>query len=173
MIPNLVSEWMVNGTVVSYMHCRPVQVREMCSMVCPFQSCLFNSKGLSMFLDFRNCGRTGVYSYRAKHGPRRFEGRKFVFVLFWHHPNWIRSRIYSCRTTADLSSPILAYLYLPHPSQFLWRQTTEHGDKGTMRWMAKELHWNSDMTTFNPRHTVKTDIWAFGMVICVRFQNVQ
>jgi len=44
--------------------------------------------------------------------------------------------------------------------------TTEHGDKGTMRWMAKELHWNSDMTTFNPRHTVKTDIWAFGMVIC-------
>jgi len=43
---------------------------------------------------------------------------------------------------------------------------TSHGHKGCLRWMAKELHWNSGASDHHPRHTKETDIWSFGMVIC-------
>ncbi|KLO08220.1 kinase-like protein, partial [Schizopora paradoxa] len=50
--------------------------------------------------------------------------------------------------------------------------TENHGEKGLGRWMAKELHWNPSMpsSSFHPRHTTETDIWAFGMVVCVRYE---
>lgn len=41
--------------------------------------------------------------------------------------------------------------------------TTLHGEKGSRRWMAKELH-----TADAAAHTTMTDMWSFGMVISVR-----
>jgi len=43
--------------------------------------------------------------------------------------------------------------------------STYHGEKGSVRWMAKELHSISSGAFYNPPHTTKTDMWAFGMVI--------
>jgi len=47
--------------------------------------------------------------------------------------------------------------------------TTYHGEKGTLRWMAKELHSSSLGISEIPKHTTMTDMWAFGMVISVSF----
>lgn len=51
--------------------------------------------------------------------------------------------------------------------------TTFHGEKGSLRWKAKELHCSSfDGPT--AEHTTMSDMWAFGMVICVSlFVNVE
>ncbi|KLO11006.1 kinase-like protein, partial [Schizopora paradoxa] len=45
--------------------------------------------------------------------------------------------------------------------------TEMHGQKGTLRYMAKELFAQDNFTG----HTEETDIWAFGMVIYVCFYD--
>ncbi len=43
--------------------------------------------------------------------------------------------------------------------------------KGNARWQAKEFFEIMDDDAPPPTHTVKTDIWAFGMTIYVRYDS--
>ncbi len=47
--------------------------------------------------------------------------------------------------------------------------TTSALTKGTVRWMAKELFVPGNPS---PKHDEKSDIWAFGMVVYVRFFDI-
>ncbi len=50
-----------------------------------------------------------------------------------------------------------------------WATTTSALTKGTVRWMAKELFVPGNPS---PKHDEKSDIWAFGMVVYVRFFDI-
>ncbi|KLO08209.1 kinase-like protein [Schizopora paradoxa] len=45
--------------------------------------------------------------------------------------------------------------------------TTCHGEKGSLRWMARELLSTPFNSSALPKHTKMTDMWSFGMVISV------
>jgi serine/threonine protein kinase len=42
--------------------------------------------------------------------------------------------------------------------------------KGNARWMAPELLEPADIARRHEFHTKATDVWAFGMVVCVRIR---
>ncbi len=46
--------------------------------------------------------------------------------------------------------------------------TTNHWQKGSTRWRARELHSDSIGEVLSRAHTTRSDMWSFGMVIHVR-----
>ncbi|KLO10996.1 kinase-like protein, partial [Schizopora paradoxa] len=120
-IPNLVSQWMINGTVTRYLLNRPFVVLEICKIV---------PSGLIYLHDKQKIVHSDL---------------KGANIL-----------------VSDDGNPLLADFGLSISSSTLSLSgTTNHGSKGSVRWMARELISVEELD-----HTFKTDIWSYGMVIC-------
>ncbi|KLO11013.1 kinase-like protein, partial [Schizopora paradoxa] len=120
-VPELVSEWMKNGTVTAYMRNRPFDVVELL-------------RGIASGLNYLHFEKQSIHA----------DSRAYANILVSDegHPLIADFGL----STSGISSSLLG--------------TTQHGGKGTLRWMAKELLFD------DAPHSIATDMWAFGMVIC-------
>ncbi|KLO11000.1 kinase-like protein, partial [Schizopora paradoxa] len=124
-IPNLISEWMINGTVTMYIRNRPFDVLELIYIV-----------GIASGLCYLHFEKSIVHS--------DLKGSNIL--------------------VSDDGRPLLADFGLSiSPVSVSLAATAGHGEKGSTRWMAKELFLKGAC------HSQETDLWAFGMVIFVRY----
>ncbi|KLO18203.1 kinase-like protein [Schizopora paradoxa] len=138
---------MERGTVVDYMRVHPFDVSETCEMVCgsPIQVQKSSASDVSPQICGIASGLAYIHERSIVHADLKGNN-----ILVSHDGRPLISDF--GLSISDASTSLAA--------------TTNHGEKGTARWMAKELHWNPSAVSFDPRHTANTDIWAFGMVIC-------
>ncbi|KLO16655.1 kinase-like protein [Schizopora paradoxa] len=133
-IPNFISKWMKNGTVVDYAKRKHAELK-------------WNDETLRRIVREMAMGLDYLHDKR--------------FIV---HADLKGSNV----LMSDDDRPLLADFGLAvSSSSGSLGQSAHHGNKGTLRWMAIELH--KSLSSLDPseipRHTVKTDIWSFGMVV--------
>jgi len=90
-------------------------------------------------------------------------GLQFVHAQKVVHANLKSSNIF----VSDDGRPLIAgFDRSISAGSFRLPRTADYDQLGSLRWMARELHWNSSAETGDSVPNTMTDIWAFGMVIC-------